>query len=663
MRAYIKYIGILDNYNNIHGLSLDEGLNIITGRSSTGKSALINIFDYCMGATRNNIPRGIISNNANLYFLVLNVNDKYITLAREAKKNSRGFFKFESDATPISSYNNEFFSQEYFIALEEYIREIGSVFGLTISDIDTIDQDTQKSKKGHPSVRNMMSFMLQHQNLIANNQALFYRFDDSERRERVIEEFKIFLGLVDQTYFILMQKVDAIKNQIRRIERSISSFNQQLQCHIPYLDEQREQYLAITGQELFPNTTSEQILHTPALYRDKIIEYVPQINLESASYQQTYEHLRLRHNELMGEKRDLVLKLSDINSSIKTIQAYREKMSRVKPVTHAYKQTSCCPFCGKPSDSTQNAENSLTKAINWLNKELRETPSLFKSYLPKREELKDKINSIDIQIKDIARRIAAIKEINIRLQKNRSLEEQSTVILSNVQNELLWVISEQENDWESKKNDFLKEKDQIESYIKDRYNLHERMQEIAESINSSMNAIAPLFAFEYSPIKLEFDLQRFELYCIMDNEKVYLSSMGSGANWLYSHICLFLSLLKLFVSEDKCVIPPILFIDQPSQVYFPVQNDVINEFNAIALKGGLNADEDLQQVSNLYSQILKFIDDIYIQYGVKPQIIISDHADNLQLDGYEFEAYVKARWRHESDGLIDITKLSKEDEK
>lgn len=662
MKAYIKYIGILDNYNNIHGLSLDEGLNIITGRSSTGKSALINIFDYCMGATRNNVPHGIISNNAKLYFLVLNVNDKFITLAREAKKNSRGFFKFESDATPISSYNNEYFSQEYFIALEEYIREIGSVFGLTISDIDTIDQDTQKSKKGHPSVRNMMSFMLQHQNLIANNQALFYRFDDSERRERVIEEFKIFLGLVDQTYFILMQKVDAIKNQIRRIERSISSFNQQLQCHIPYLDEQREQYLAITGQELFPNTTSEQILHTPALYRDKIIEYVPQINSESASYQQTYEHLRLRQNELLGEKRDLVLKLSDINSSIKTIHAYREKMSSVKPVTHAYKQTSYCPFCGKPSDSTQNAENSLTTAINWLNKELRETPSLFKSYLPKREELKDKINSIDIQIRDIARRIDAIKEINIRLQKNRSLEEQSTAILSNVQNELLWVISEQENDWESKKNDYLKEKDQIESYIKDYYNLQERMQEIAENINSGMNAIAPLFAFEYSPIKLEFDLQRFELYCIMDNEKVYLSSMGSGANWLYSHICLFLSLLKLFVSEDKCVIPPILFIDQPSQVYFPVQNDVNNEFNAIALKGGVNADEDLQQVSNLYSQILKFIDEIYNQYGVKPQIIISDHADNLQLDGYEFEAYVKARWRHESDGLIDMTKLSNEDE-
>lgn len=661
MRAYIKYIGILDNFNNIHGLSLDEGLNIITGRSSTGKSAVINIFDYCMGATRNNVPHGVISNNAKLYFLLLNINDKFIILAREAKKNSRGFIKFESDAMPISSYDNEYFSQEYFIELKEYNRQIGNVFGLTISDMDTVDQDAQKSKKGHPSVRNMMSFMLQHQNLIANNQALFYRFDDSERRERVIEEFKIFLGLVDQNYFILMQKVDTIKNQIRRIERNISSFNQQLQSHIPYLDEQREQYLAVTGHELFPNTTSEQILQTPALFRDKIIEYIPQINLESTSYQQTYEHLRLRQNELLGEKRDLVLKLSDINSSIKTIQTYREKMSRVKPVTHAYKQTSCCPFCGKPSDSTQNAENLLTKAINWLNKELRETPSLFKSYLPKREELMNKINSIDIQIRDITRRITSIKEINLRLQKNRTLEEQSNVILSNVQNELIWIISEHENDWESRKNDYLKEKAEIEALIKDRYNLDERMQEIAENINNSMNDIAPLFAFEYNPIKLEFDLHRFELFCVVEDDKVYLSSMGSGANWLYSHICLFLSLLKLFVSEEKSIVPPILFIDQPSQVYFPVQNDINNEFNAAALKGVENADEDLVQVSNLYSQILKFTDEVYNKYGIKPQIIISDHADNLQLDDYTFEDYVKARWRNESEGLIDKTKLSQVD--
>lgn len=660
MKAYIKHIGILDNSNNIHGLSLDAGLNIITGRSSTGKSAIINIFDYCMGATRNNIPHGIISNSAKLYFLVLCVNDKFIAIAREAKKNNRGFFKFESAPMPINSYNNEYFSQEYFIALDDYIRQIGSVFGLNISDIDEIEQDNPRNKKGHPSMRNMMSFMLQHQNLIANNQALFYRFDDNERRERVIEEFKIFLGLVDQNYFILMQKIDNLKNQLRRLDRHISSFRQQLQSHIPYIEEQREQYLAITGRDLFPNVTSEQILKCPAQYFDTLDEYMPKVDTNSESYRQTYDSLKRQHNELLGKKRDLVLKLSDVESSIKMIHNYRDKISQVRPIQQAHQQHSHCPFCGKPSDSTQNAANSLIRAINWLNNELRETPSLFKSYLPKRKELRDNINLLNNQINEISSRLSAIKEINLRLQKNRSLEEQAIVVLSNIRNELLWVISEHENDLNAERTELQQEKDQIENYINQHYNLSERMIQISEVINCTMNAIAPHLAFEYHEMTLAFDIQRFELYCVLDGEKVYLSSMGSGANWLYSHICLFLAFVKLFVSEAKCKIPPILFIDQPSQVYFPVQNDSLNEFNASTLKGGNSADDDLLQVSNLYSQILKFIDELYQQFGIKPQIIISDHADNLLLDGYTFEDYVKARWRHECDGLIDITKLPKE---
>lgn len=63
-------------------------------------------------------------------------------------------------------------------------------------------------------------------------------------------------------------------------------------------------------------------------------------------------------------------------------------------------------------------------------------------------------------------------------------------------------------------------------------------------------------------------------------------------------------------------------------------------------------------MANMYSQILKFLDEIYSQFGIKPQIIISDYADNLALDSYIFEDYVKARWRNKSDGLIDISILT-----
>lgn len=55
MRSYIKYMGIMDQYGNCHHIDMHEGLNIITGRSSTGKSAIIELFDYCTGSADNTI--------------------------------------------------------------------------------------------------------------------------------------------------------------------------------------------------------------------------------------------------------------------------------------------------------------------------------------------------------------------------------------------------------------------------------------------------------------------------------------------------------------------------------------------------------------------------------------------------------------------------------
>lgn len=61
METRIKYLGLIDKDGKRHGVSLHEGLNVVTGRSSTGKSAIIEIFDYCMGADVDTIPKGVIT--------------------------------------------------------------------------------------------------------------------------------------------------------------------------------------------------------------------------------------------------------------------------------------------------------------------------------------------------------------------------------------------------------------------------------------------------------------------------------------------------------------------------------------------------------------------------------------------------------------------------
>ena len=185
--------GIIDKYDNCHHIDLHEGLNIITGRSSTGKSAIIELFDYCTGNSDNTIPSGVITDNAYMYFVVIYVNDTQLVLARGQKeRTTQLFFKIETEKFDIAKINREYFRDEYFLQIKTFREELSHFCGINISDTDESEDIVKYKgvKRGRPSFRNMVSFMLQHQNLIANKHSLFYRFDEKEKRERVIDEFR-----------------------------------------------------------------------------------------------------------------------------------------------------------------------------------------------------------------------------------------------------------------------------------------------------------------------------------------------------------------------------------------------------------------------------------------------------------------------------------------
>lgn len=64
-------------------------------------------------------------------------------------------------------------------------------------------------------------------------------------------------------------------------------------------------------------------------------------------------------------------------------------------------------------------------------------------------------------------------------------------------------------------------------------------------------------------------------------------------------------------------------------------------------------DDDIKAVTNLYSQLVKFCEETLKETGIEPQIIVTDHADNLTLDGdISFDSLVQGRrWR--THGFID----------
>lgn len=667
MRSYIKYLGIIDKLGNSHYISLKEGLNIITGRSSTGKSAIIELFDYCTGNSENTIPEGVITDNADLYFVVIHAKEAHLIIARtQAEKSTEAFYKIETgDFFDIEHIGRDYFKLEYFIQLKNFRDELGHFFGINISNTDESEESLKyKPKKGRPSFRNMVSFILQHQNLVANKHSLFYRFDEKEKRERVIDEFKIFAGIVDQQYYIINQELEEKRQELERVNREFSRFELQKSERATVLDELREEYFSISGFELFPTISSAHILSTPQVYIDELEKIKIEVDENSDEYKKKYLELIRKKNDLLAQKRRLSIKLERINASINYANNYAEQIDKYQPVTEAIKGKNVCPFCHQDSTTTEEAANKLRTAIEWLNEELRKSPQRVDSFLPQKREYEKEISVIDLELKKIGEDINKIIEINNKLEKNKSLDEQSLKLKLRIENELEWTRNINIQFENKKIEEIRKQIGQLESILQTNYNVQEKLDYAERFINKAMNDMGKKLDFEssYQPVNLHFNIHTFELYHLKQNgTKVYLRSMGSGANWLYSHICLFFALLKYFVSlGEKSTVPTILFLDQPSQVYFPATIDTASEFNAKDLKEkeGKEADDDLQAVTNLFTQIVNTLYSMQQDYGFMPQIIISDHADHLDLEQFNFEDFVVCRWRGKNEGFIDMNKIN-----
>jgi hypothetical protein len=59
-----------------------DGLNVITGRSSTGKSTLSEIIEYCMGRSSFNVPEGVIRDKVAWFAVIYQFENEQVLVAK-----------------------------------------------------------------------------------------------------------------------------------------------------------------------------------------------------------------------------------------------------------------------------------------------------------------------------------------------------------------------------------------------------------------------------------------------------------------------------------------------------------------------------------------------------------------------------------------------------
>ena len=130
----------------------------------------------------------------------------------------------------------------------------------------------------------------------------------------------------------------------------------------------------------------------------------------------------------------------------------------------------------------------------------------------------------------------------------------------------------------------------------------------------------------------------------MGTKSIPLIRIGSAQNWLAYHLAALLSFHKHFVQQRRPV-PRFLFLDQPSQVYYPQDVELDPTMDT-------SNDEERQAVLRMFNLIFDVVESLAPDF----QVIITEHAN---LGDARYQSYIRENWRN-GYALVPVDWISRE---
>jgi len=510
-------------------------VNIISGKSKTGKSVIGDIIDYCFGGDNCYIAEGVVRKAVNWYGLLLEHNSEYIFVARETPpsgQTSSGKCRYKVGlkeapvdinlTAPIDTVGLEkLLSSKIGITENLYIPP----FGQTRLPLEA-------------NIRHSLFYCIQNQDEIAAQKILFHRQSDSFMMQAIKDTIPYFFGIVNQDTIALEAERNRLKRQTAIIKRSIDEIN----------------YLKGSGMKRAESLLAEAyevgILPKSALvdkndYNDikgalfSALNWKPidiQISGLSiiSSLQDQLKQYEDDFNKISMDIKDANEFFSETKSYEIEIQHQKNRLESIDLFEQLDIDPNLCPFCLKHLSEPLPTANDIRKSISQLSENLsdatKDRPKLRKhidTMLEKQQLLREHISSTKVKINAIYNEneeAFALKDLNTRRARvvgRISLWLESVVISDNLTNEKeeLIALGQRMRDIDS-----ILSKNQIE----------EKKQSVISRLMFDMSKWAKELQLEHSEYPYRLDLNKVTV--IVDKDRpVPLQQLGSGANWLGCH--------------------------------------------------------------------------------------------------------------------------------
>lgn len=619
-------------------------VNVIMGGSRTGKSAVIPIVDYCLGAGTCAIPKKAIRTACSWFGVVVDT--------KEGKKLFARRNPGEQDAT------EEMFVQEgQEIIIPKTIVESNATAAdvkrkldelCALSHLDFAGGDVVNSLDYRPSFRDLMAFVFQPQNVVANRDVLFYRTETHVHREKLRRNILPYvLGAVSPEVLAAQHELERLNRELRRKERDLerartasSRWEAEMAGQLANAQE-----LGLVEPSGISDLSQDAML---TLLRSVAQKTVDDFRADSTTITRAVEDLialeavEAKHSEdlaaLKGRQGELSRLREGAGGYREALLLQRERLTVSEWLTSQPSPDGGCPLCGGDLIPEREAVEELRKNLSEVEataSQLSELPAAIDREV---QQLRRGIDGAAENLAAVRRQKATLGQASEEARK-RQFQSLGVAHFLGQLSQALKLYDEV-----SDRGDLAGEIDTLKTRIAD-FAGRVNMSEIERQKEAALNRVSAYMA-QFMP-QLDNDHPNDAARLLIDDLTLrihaaegdsYLWNIGSGSNWLSYHLAIMLSLQCFFLDQRFSSVPGLLVFDQPSQVYFPEK--LARRGSAPLETPAWTSDEDSRAVRAAFELLGKVVG----ERQEALQVIVLDHAPE-EVWGHLPHVTLAANWR------------------
>ncbi len=632
-------------------------LNVVTGTSATGKSALLDMVEYCLGRDTIMMPVGPITATVTWYAALLLLPDGgRAFVARPAPQPGRAStqramleFGAELELLPASSLAANIDAD----ALRE---QLGRRIGIEENRHEPPEGSLRSAVEAHLGHATLLC--LQRQDEIASRTHLFHRQGEQGMEQTLKDTLPYFLGAVPRDQALKRARLRDARRNLARITAALASAEQaagaletQLQALLS------EAYAVGLTPAAAADTRSEVIGLLEQAARgtpvgETGIEQADDsdIGAEQARRRElAREQSRLR-NELRGLSAERQLLLEALDGETDYQGAVRAQVGRLTSLNLLPRGSSqpdddtaqhACPVCGSALAEPDPTPDDMQRALEGLQRQLvgidqaRPARRTALTSLDNRTaELRDQLRSADAALRALTEGDNSVDTVTGEERRAFTRGRISAILatLTRTDDQALRRLRLEHDAAARTVNALESELDDNE----ERMQLDSRLV----TLSADMTRWSQQLELEHGEA-VRLDLNRLTVITETAQGPAPLWRIGSAENWIGAHLVTHLALHRYFVRHDRPV-PRLLMLDQPTQAYYPSE---------IEQQSGVpDSDSDKEAVRRMF----RLLHDVAEELAPNLQIIVCDHA-NLPEDW--FRGSVAHNWR-DGEALIPQSWLS-----